>query len=111
MLASFDFTNLPENYRDKLVSYLGYASIGEIAFQLAKLLLHRRKGGLGEAAMPQFIEDVAGDLRRLNISSLGMALLNDHLRRERKTPWFPDWEEIEAAARAIETGIDKALCS
>jgi hypothetical protein len=109
VIASVNLTDLPEQYRERINDYLGYASIGEISFQLAKLLLHRRKGGLGEASIPQFIEDIAGDLRRMNISSLGMALLNDHLRRERKTQWFPEWSEIETAALAIEAGINRAL--
>lgn len=102
---TLDTGKLNDEVRARLVSLLGTASRDEITTHLARLEMHRRKAGLGEAGLPAFLEDVASDLLALRVSSLGMALLARHLRTNARNQWFPAWDEIEAAALKIEAGL------
>jgi len=91
---------------ERLRDLLAPASVAEVTDQLTLLAMHRRKGGLAEAGVPVFLEQVARDLVRVvGISSLGAALLMDHLRTHPADVWFPHWVEIEPVALAIEAGL------
>jgi len=106
-VLSFSNELISGQIKDRLPSLLRLASQTEVIFHLNRLMLHRRKASLGEATIPMFISDLAGDLRRMQITSLGAALLVDHLRTSPRNEWFPSWPEIESAATAIERGISK----
>jgi len=104
-ILTFNNEMISGQLKKRLPSLMSIASQVELIFHLNRLLLHRRKASLGEATMPMFIADLAGDLRRMQVTSLGAALLVDHLRTRPRNEWFPAWPEIESAATAIENGI------
>lgn len=98
-------SGLPDEAFERLRDLLEPAGLSEIVVHLGRLALHRRKGGLTEAALPLFLEDVARDLMRVRVSSLGVAVLAEQLRLEAVDAWFPAWGEIEPLALAIEDGL------
>lgn len=106
-MVNFDRSTLPEAAEDRLLVMLEMASLREINYHVNRLLLHRRKGGLGELSIPQFVDDVAGMIRREGATSLGAALLVDYLIRHARNTWFPDWSEISDAIGQIESAIVK----
>lgn len=101
-----DSEKIEAQYRERMADLLEPSTRQDITTRLARLELHRRKGSLGEVGLPVFLEDLAGDLKALGISSLGMALLAQHLRTNARDQWFPAWDEIESAAKQIEAGLD-----
>lgn len=106
--VEFDLNKIKPEALPRLESLLHRASLVEINFHLNRLLLHRRKASLGEHSIPMFIDDITRDLYMRGVTSLGMAMTVDHLRREGKNQWFPEWNEIESASASIEASIKKA---
>lgn len=106
-VVNFDRSELTPAVEERLLQMLELASLREINYHVNRLLLHRRKGGLGELSLPQFVDDVAGMIRREGATSLGAALLVDYLIRHARNTWFPEWQEISEAVGQIEPALLK----
>lgn len=100
---------LSDAAHERVLTLMHTASVEEITYHLNRLLLHRRKAGIGEATLPAFIEDVAGDLRRIGVTTLGMAITASALRLHPLDQWYPQWPEIESVACAVENGLKAML--
>lgn len=107
--VSVRLESLSETAHERVLTLMHPASVEEITYHLNRLLLHRRKASIGEATLPAFIEDVAGDLRRLGVTTLGMALTASALRLHPLDQWYPQWPEIESVACAVENGLKAML--
>ena len=106
-IVNFDRTQLTPAVQERLLQIIELAGLREINYHVNRILLHRRKGGLGELSLPQFVDDIAGMIRREGATSLGAALLVDYLIRHARNTWFPEWCEISAALGQIESELIK----
>lgn len=105
LVVNVDPSLIPPNAFERVLKLLHPATFEEIVYHLNRLALHRRKSGIGEATLPAFIEDVAGDLRRLGVTTLGIAVTAMTLRTNAADQWFPQWEEIEKVAASVESSL------
>lgn len=107
LTIAIDASNFPEAAKSRMADLLNRAKQTEIVFMLNSLLLHRRKASLGESSIPMFIGMVASDIYAKDVSSLGVQILGDTLRKERKNQWFPEWDEIEMLISPINKAVKK----